>query len=499
MPPIPLITGAYRARSLIANAQRSRNLYLEKNPEDSPFPFTLYPRAGLRLLQAPPQFGIGRGLYQDSQGQLFAVIGTTVYYIDPNFAFTAIGAITAGTSICSMADNGITVLMVDGTTAGYQIDVASKAFSTISDMSFYGGDRVDYLRTVFAINRPGTKQFYISGSNAATWDPLDFGEKTSSADPLVAAAALNDQLWLLGTRRGEVWYFSGDALFPFQQMPNVIIEHGLAAKYSLGQTDKFLFWITQDKDGKPWIARGGVDYSVVRVSTPAIEAEIQGYNKWDDAVGYCYQQFGHTFYDIVFPSADKTWSFDLSTEQYAEYTSIDNNGVHHRMRGFLSAYAYRTNVMLDWQTGNLYALDPTYFTDNLQPIVCTRGFPHLGSNSDRVSYPWFTADMDCGQVPGLMDAEGVALSPWSQGFSNGFGPFYAQNIPQVSMRMSRDRGNTFGNARMKSLGTTGQFNKILRWDNNGEARDAVFELEWAIPGRTALNGAFIAPPEQAES
>lgn len=501
---VALTSGGYKARSIIANAQRSVNLYLEQNPPETnpPVPFTLYPRPGLRLLAKCPTFGVGRNIYCDSQGNGYMVAGQTVYYIDPSFNLQTLGLIAAGTSIVSMADNGDTVLIVDGTTAGYTIDIQSKIMGTISDPAFYGGNWVNYIRTVFAINRPGTKQFYISGSNAVTWDALDFGIKTSSADPLVAAAALNDQLWLLGTKKGEVWYFSGDVNFPFQQLPNVVIEHGVAATYSIGQSDKFLFWLTADKDGRPWVARGAADYSVEKISTFAIDSEMQSYVKWSDAVGYCYQQMGHTFYQIDFPSADKTWVYDLSNNEWNQYSSIDINGNHHRLNGFLSAYMYNTNVMVDWKTGDLYALDPNTFTDNAFPIVCIRGFPHLGANGNEVSYPGFMADMDVGEVPNmLLNDDGSAItSPWSPGFSPAFGPFLEQGTPQVTMRFSNTRGKTFGNKRQRSLGTTGEYGKILKWDTCGIARDGVFELEWAVPCKTALNGAFLWPePEQAET
>jgi hypothetical protein len=62
--PIYLTGGAYRNRSLIANAQRCVNLYLEKNEEasQSPVPFTLYTRPGLRKLMDAPTIGNGRCL-----------------------------------------------------------------------------------------------------------------------------------------------------------------------------------------------------------------------------------------------------------------------------------------------------------------------------------------------------------------------------------------------------------------------------------------------------
>src|SRR6185312_4204068 len=501
---IPLTSGAYQSRSLIANAQKSFNLYLEANPPETnpPVPFTLYPRPGLRLIQKCPTFGIGRNVYCDSQGNGYMVAGQTVYYIDPNFNLQALGIIAPGTSIISMADNGVNILFVDGTTAGYTIDIQSKAMAAISDPNFSGGNWVNYIRTVFALNHPGTREFYTSGSNAVTWDGLDFGIKTSSADPLVASVALNDQLWLLGTKKGEVWYFSGDVNFPFQQLPNVVIEHGVAATYSIGQSDKFLFWLTADKDGKPWIAQGAADYSVVKVSTFAIDNEIRSYVRWNDAVGYCYQIMGHLFYQIDFPSADKTWVFDKSNNQWNQYSSIDINGNHHRLNGFLSAYMYNTNVMIDWKNGDLYAFDPDTFTDNTFPIVCIRGFPHVGSNGNEVSYPGFMADMEVGEVPDmLLDDDGsLTTSPWSSGFSPAFGPFLQEGVPIITMRFSNTRGASFGNKRPRSLGTTGQYAQILKWDSCGIARDGVFELEFAVPCKTALNGAFLWPePEQAET
>ncbi len=499
---IPLLSGAYQARSVIADAQRSINLYVEGNPPETspPTPFTLYPRPGLKLLARVPTFGVGRNVYADSKGNLYMVAGQTVYYVDPSFTPMAIGIIAPGTSVVSMSDNGTTILLVDGTTSGYTIDIASKSFATIVDPAFYGGNWVNYIRTVFAINRPGTKQFYISGSNAVTWDALDFGEKTSSADPLLAAAALNDQLWLLGTKKGEVWYFSGDVNFPFQQLPNVVIEHGCAATYSIGQSDKFLFWLTQDKDGRPWIAQGAADYSVTKISTFAMDNEIRSYVRWSDAVGYCYQVLGHLFYQIDFPSADKSWVLDKSNDQWNEYSSIDINGNHHRLNGFLSAYAYNTNVMIDWKTGNLYAFDPDTFTDDTFPIVCIRGFPHLGANGNELSYPGFMADMDVGEVPNMLADGDSATRPFSDGFSDAFGPFQSQGVPTVTCRFSNTRGKTFGNKRPRSLGTTGEYGKILKWDSWGLARDGVFELEWAVPCKTAINGAFLWPePEQAET
>jgi hypothetical protein len=48
----------------------------------------------------------------------------------------------------------------------------------------------------------------------------------------------------------------GTSISPSSSFPTSSSSTACGAVYSIGQSDKFLFWLTQDKDGKPWIARG---------------------------------------------------------------------------------------------------------------------------------------------------------------------------------------------------------------------------------------------------
>ena len=51
MSKVPLVGGAYQARSIIANAQRCVNLYPEENQSDAPFPTTHYQTPGLHWVE----------------------------------------------------------------------------------------------------------------------------------------------------------------------------------------------------------------------------------------------------------------------------------------------------------------------------------------------------------------------------------------------------------------------------------------------------------------
>ncbi len=468
---VALTGGAYTARSVIAGAQRCVNLYPEMvpQPQGEPAPTAHYPTPGLVSLATPPSPAAGRGLCRASSGQLFAIVGSTVYAVSSGWGWTALGTIAAGATPVSMADNGTTLVLVDGSTAGYTVDLSTLAFGAIGDSAFYGADRVDFSDTYFLFNKPGTPQFYISGSQAVTFDPLDFADKTSSADSLVGVVELRSEIWLLGELFSEVWINSGASDFTFQRLPAGVIEHGCCAKYSIAKQDASVFWLSQDRAGEGIVLMGG-GIEVKRISTHAIEAEFGTYATLSDAVGFSYQQGGHVFYVLTFPTADKTWVFDASTGLWHERMWLDDQGVEHRHRGAFHAFAYGANVVQDWQTGALYRLDPDAYDDAGQPIRRVRSFPHMLADGRRVMYRQFIADMEVGTV------SGVAAG---------------QNEPQVFLRWSDSRGQSWGNPVGSSLGATGAYQTSIQFQRLGMARDRVFELSWSASVRTALLGAFI--------
>ena len=68
---------------------------------------------------------------------------------------------------------------------------------------------------------------------------------------------------------------------------------------------------------------------------------------------------------------------------------------------------------------------------------------------------------------------------------------YNNQSVDVSLTFSDDRGKTYGNPVMQSLGKEGEYITSMQWNRLGMARDRVFQLSWSSPVRTALNGAFV--------
>lgn len=483
---LTLLGGYYQARSVIANAQRCLNYYPEFNPKDAPVPVTHYQRPGLRALAQGPNSPI-RGLWRASNGNGYCVIGQGVYSISPAWQLTKLGELAAvGTNICSLIDNSVTALLVDGSNLGYTIDLATNGFAQFVDPTglFQGADRVDYMDTFVLWNMPGTKNFGSTLSNTLAIDPTYIAAKTDYPDPLATLIVNRHELLLVGQLKSELWFDAGNVGFPFAELPGAYFEHGTCAKYSVASADISSFWLGQDLQGEGVVfrARG---YECTRISNHAIEQAIQQYPTLADAIGYTYQQDGHVFYVLTFPSGDATWVFDDATALWHQRGWTDPNGLVHRERANCCAFINGVNVVGDWQNGTLYALDRTAYTDNVGglagPITCVRTFPHLLEGIDKAS----------GRSM-LLDGKRIRIDMFEADIESGNSdPTVAPGPFKLSLRWSVNRGKSFGNAVQQSLGEPGQFGQYPLWRNLGLARDPVFELSHSASGATALNGAWV--------
>lgn len=483
---VRLTSGAYIARSIVASAQRQVNLFSEIGPpgaildigEQQPARMeTLYPTPGLRSLGSPPAAAAARGLYRANNGTLFYVCGPSLYTVAADWTMTFIGTIADRPNIVCMADNGTTMVLVDGTSKGYQVDLATNAFSEITEATngptvpgtfeyaFSGSDFVRALDGYLTFNTPGTREFFITQNNNVLFDSLNVGTKNGYSDNLVAAFPHQRSLWLIGERTTEIWFNSGAANFPFEIIPGPFAQHGCIAKYSVAQIEESLFWLSQDQTGTN-VAVRTANYNVERISTHAIETEWSTYSTIADAEGFCFQQGGHQFWQVNFPTADKSWRYDGATGEWHEAVWSDANGEEHRHRARVMAYANETIMVGDWQTGELYALDPQVYTDDGAPIVHIRGFPHIVGDGDRVFYQNLILDMQVGDYLGNDD-------------------------PLVILRWSDDRGRTFGNPITSTMGRTGKYLTSIQFNRLGMARDRVWEASWSAAANTALQGAFV--------
>jgi hypothetical protein len=466
----PLITGSYTARSVTSACQRCVNLYMEKNPEGEVFPFTFYPTPGLRqLFDGTGMTGHWRGLYMSNYGILYGVNDVGFYEISKDFTVTKRGELyTNSGNPVQMADNGTTLIVVDGSERGYQYTFTdTSSFEQIDQDAFYGADTIAFADGFFILNRPGTVQWYISTANTATFDGTDFASKAGYMDLLVGVAVANRYVYLFGKETTEVWTDVGATAFAYSRLPGVYMQYGCVSAASIAQMDGNLFWLSQSPQGEAMVLRS-VEMQAVQISTFALANELSGYDTLSDAVGWTYQLNGHMFYVLWFPTANKTWQYDMATQQWNELVWTDINGQENAHRAGAMAFAYRTHLVGDRETGVLYALDQDVYDDNGVNVVRRKGFVHgAATDFNRMSYNEVMLYMETGNGDNL------------GGTNTG-----------VSLRWSDDGGKSWGNPVIRSLGQRGEYLKTVTFQRLGAARNRVFEVFWSSDVRTALSGAF---------
>jgi hypothetical protein len=484
-------------RSVIANYQRCWNIFPEINPADSPTPLTFYQRAGRKKLLTAPVEGTWRGIFQASNGDGYGVVGQAVYFFSwsgTGLELVPIGILESPNNTpVSFVDDGIVGMLTDNSGVGYWIDLASHSVTKIVDDTgtFVGSPRVDYLDSFIVFSMPGTNTWGSTLSNPAgngveNFDPLYVAKKNSWPDAIQGLVVNKRYIHILGRLKSEIWLNSGAPDFPFQEMPGTQLEHGVIAKYSISHYDQSVYFLSQSLEGFGIVARIN-NFQVERISDHSLEWQIKQMVKngypLDDAIGYCFQSGGHAFYVLTFPSADQTWVYDESTKMWHQEGWTDGNGQDHRLRGNCFGLVNGRYLEGDFENGNLYEILDDYFWDDVgespSPLVCAKGFPHLKAAMDKKTGQLTLLNGMTGQINKII-------------FDVSGGEAQAGTInPTILVRVSLDRGKTFGDWVTQSAGDPGEYLAFPQLASLGQSRDAIIEIQWSFPGNTALNGAWI--------
>ena len=464
----PILGSSYVARSPNAADARMVNLFPEIIAEGGKEPAFLQRCPGLRLLTT---VGTGpiRGLWTFG-GNGYVVSGSQLYKIDPSYTATLLGTVS-GSGPVSMADNG-TQLFIAANPDGYIYNAGTNVFGGIGDPDFPGAVTVGYLDGYFVFNPPDSQRIYITSLLDGTQvDPTEFASAEGSPDGVVAILSNFRELWVFGTNSVEVWYDSGATDFPLQRIQGAYNELGCAAAYSVAKMDNGVFWLGQDARGRGIVYRAN-GYTGQRISTHAVEWHIQSYGDISDAVAYTYQQDGHSFYVLTFPSADRTWVYDIATNAWHERAGFAG-GEFTRHRSNCQMVFNNEIIVGDYENGKLYAFDPEVYADGGQIqkwLRSWRALPTGQNNLKRTAQ--HSLQLDCESGVGLNVGQG--------------------SDPQVMLRWSDDGGHTWSNEHWRSMGKIGVYQARVIWRRLGmtvKLRDRVYEASGTDPVKIAIMGA----------
>jgi len=362
---------------------------------------------------------------------------------------------------------------------GYYFDLTTHALTQIVSAGFLGSNRVDFIDGWFLFAQPGTQKLYTTGPTpyALTFPGAFFAQKDTSSDNIVTHMAQNREWWIIGERTSEVWYDAGGANFSFSRIPGVAPQIGCSAVHSIARLGSSLVWLGRSERGQNVVIQTE-QYTYKDISTRAIEHQISQYPLVSDAVGYTYEEEGHLFYVLTFPTADKTWVYDVSSGMWHERASYDPaSGVFHRHKSSCFCNYQNLRLVGDFQNQLAYQMSRAYYADGgtnpelSTPLIALRRCPHLWSKENR---------------------ERIFHSSVQVQFAPGVGLQVGQGVnPQAMMRFSDDGGTTFGTVRTTTIGAAGRYKNRAMWRRLGQARDRVYEVSISDPVKRDVVGATL--------
>lgn len=454
---IPFCGPSYVYRSTNFDAQRAINLYPAKSETGtSKAPWLMCPTPGRTLFSELPLQPI-RGEYNTAD-RAFAVAYNTLYEIFEDGSYISRGTLGTFSGNVSMADNGIELIIVDGTsTGGWLLTLADNSFDQITAMGFEGGTTVCFLDGYFILNVPNSGIYQWSGIyDGSSWDGADTANAEGSPDNLVAVVTVHRQTFLIGGGTIEVIYNTGGTPDPFERVQGVFIEYGTKAAFSVQQTANTIFWLGTDKSGANvvWMAEG---YNPRRISTSAIEFYLSQYDT-TEATSYSYQEDGHYFVAWNIPGADSTIVYDITQDQWHQRARwATESGLYERDRPNFHMYIFGKHLVSDYQDGKIYDQSLVYNDDAGVLIKRVRSLPYFTDDLEFLYFSEFQVDMQTGV--GLVTDSNTA-----------------NTNPQAFLRWSDDGGHTWSTELAVPVGKIGQYTTRAIWRRLGRSRFRVWEV-----------------------
>ena len=422
----------------------------------------LYPTPGLdEFIEAPET--PGRGILSQAIGlveRVFAVIGATLYEVFEDGTRTSRGTVATDQYPASMVtngDGGDELFVISGNT-GYVLNLSTNALTTEVSAVTMGGMMDGFF---IALDIASSTIKISDLFDGTTWDGTQIAQRSTAPDPWRAMLVKYPRIWLLGEHTGDLWYNAGTSPFPFAPVPNVQIPYGIAAPFTLKPCGSAVMWLTHNETGEGQVVEAlGTQPTVV--STETEHYAWSQYSRIDDAVAYSYQEQGHDFYVINFPSANATWCYDRTEGSWHERAHWnETDGVYEEWGPQYHTHAFGKHLVLHASNGTVYDQSIEHVTDADGGLIRRLRIPPLlQSEQKRV----------------FLDRLQLVLEPGITPVTSGQGV-----DPQVDMRLSRDAGKTWSNIRSRTAGAQGAYNTRVEWFRCGSGRNPVPEFTVTDP------------------
>ena len=466
---VPLLAPPHKFRHRTQSSGELINYYLVNNPGDDEFQFIAYPTPGAELFASISGAQV-RGMYE-WRGTGYVVVDNTFYSVTSAGTTTSRGTLLTSSGPVEFASiegaGAGEICLVDGS-YGYSYLIGTTNFARITDADFPNG--TDYITAFderFIVAQVNSSNWQISATaDGRTWAAADVASKRSRDDKIVAPIYNNLYIWLFGEESAETWVDTGAADFPFERQPGLALAFGLIGPHAAVTAGNQIYWVGRNAQGSPLIYTTN-GFQPVVISTDSINYRM-AISTVTDVRTYNLTMEGHEWVIFTFPTADFTFGYDLTTQQWFELQSY-NAATQAQGRHFATSHMLLGNqhIVGGDNNGNLYKLSFDVYEDAGEVIRRRITSDHLDFDMRMVRCTDFNVKAEPGV--GLTSGQGVD--------------------PQIWLEVSKDFGNTWSTPLMRTLGALGTYGTRLYWGLLGTSRKFTFRLTATDPVPVVIYGA----------
>lgn len=398
---------SYTLQSFNADCQLTQNLYPQHDESGmGKSEWQMLPTPGQTLFSQVPTFKNRASI--NANKRCFKVFGDTLYEIFADGTNAKIGVVLDDGNPVSWTNSATQLLIASGGTL-YVYNFTTSAFSVavnhLGAVSFVG-----YQAGLFVALLANSQKFQVSSPlDATTWDPTDVTQVTVFPDQVLSLIVDHGEVGLFGNTK-TVWYQNTGGVFPYTPNLSSYMEQGIGAAFSLVRADNSVVWLGSDDRGNmmAWRLNG---YSPVRISNHAVETAWQSYSVTSDATAYAYQEEGHTFWQISFPTANVTWIYDFATGLWHQRTFLNPvTGINEAHLSKFHTFVFGMHLVGDRNNGNVYVQSVKLVDDDGQLIQRRRRAPYVSTEAQRISHNRLYIDVEGGLDPIALPLDGVTFS-----------------------------------------------------------------------------------------
>lgn len=330
---------------------------------------------------------------------------------------------------------------------------------------------VSYYRPFVKVDEEGKHDYNLFEVSEEGGHSQRYFRANYQPDETVAICSNGSRLLVLGDKSYQLFQYTGDTNMPFTSPDTAAKLIGIKARDSLAQLGELTFWLGSADMGNNGVYLNTGAVECQRISTPDIEREFATFSNVIDAYGQVWQENQHIFYAITFPTAHRTFVYDMAEKAWHERCSLNNKNQRKEWR-------YRF-ASLDPNGNRLFVTKNAIVTYDTKNWKEHDGTPMLRLRTGGVIYNNYSNF--------YIDALTIEMN-------NGQSAYYLEDEAKLSMRYTAD-GSQWSDTEIVGVGHAGDYDYDCTFYSFGMAKCFSIEISTTDNFPFALYGLKLTTQE----